>query len=145
MRITKSNTKKKYKKLLRKKLRNRRKKPTNAHLSMISRDKHRRMMEDIYEVPYHEITKEMILERRKLKRSKDKQRQKYLSQERYLEERYQISVGLKGPKRLEGESFEDFHVRRKAENGLLKEYLRGVPMMDGKCTALTPKPCINCE
>ena len=62
---------KKYKpkKLLRKKLRNRRKKPTNAHLTMISRDKHRRMMEDLYEVPYHEITKEMILERRKLKRS----------------------------------------------------------------------------
>ena len=55
-----------------------------------------------------------------------KQRQKYLSEERYLEERYQISVGLKGPKRLEGESFEDFHIRRKAENGLLKEYLRGV-------------------
>ena len=55
-----------------------------------------------------------------------KQREKYVSQERYLEERYQISVGLKGPKRLEGESFEDFHVRRKAENGLLKEYLRGV-------------------
>jgi len=61
---------KKYKpkKLLRKKLRNRRKKPTNAHLSMISRDKHKRMMEDIYEVPYSEITKEMILDRRKLKR-----------------------------------------------------------------------------
>ena len=55
-----------------------------------------------------------------------KQRQKYVSQERYLEERYQISLGLKGPKRLEGESFEDFHIRRKAENGLLKEYLRGV-------------------
>jgi len=55
-----------------------------------------------------------------------KQRQKYLSEERYLEERYQISVGLKGPKRLEGESFEDFNVRRKAENGLVKEYLRGV-------------------
>ena len=55
-----------------------------------------------------------------------KQRQKYFSQERYLEERYQISLGLKGPKRLEGESFEDFHMRRKAENGLLKEYLRGV-------------------
>ena len=54
------------------------------------------------------------------------QRQKYLSQERYLEERYQISAGLKGPKRLEGESFEDFHLRRKAENGLLREYLRGV-------------------
>ena len=55
-----------------------------------------------------------------------KQREKYLSQERYLEERYQISVGLKGPKRLEDESFEDFNVRRKAENGLLHEYLRGV-------------------
>ena len=55
-----------------------------------------------------------------------KQRQKYISQERYLEERYEISFGLKGPKRLEGESHEDFHVRRKAENGLLKEYLRGV-------------------
>ena len=55
-----------------------------------------------------------------------KERQKYISQELYLEERYQISLGLKGPKRLEGESFEDFHVRRKAENGLLHEYLRGV-------------------
>ena len=73
-----------------------------------------------------------------------KERQKYISQERYLEERYQISVGLKGPKRLEGESFEDFHTRRKAENGLLHEYLRGVWMIDGNCTALTPKPCINC-
>jgi hypothetical protein len=68
MRITKSNTKKKHKKLLRSKLSNRRKKPTNAHLAMHSRDKHRRMMENIYEVPYHEITKEMILKRRKLKR-----------------------------------------------------------------------------
>ena len=55
-----------------------------------------------------------------------KQRQKYLSQERYLEERWEISLGLKGPKRLEGESYEDFCIRRKAENGLLKEYLRGV-------------------
>ena len=55
-----------------------------------------------------------------------KERQKYISQELYLEERYQISLGLKGPKRLEGESHEDFHTRRKAENGLLKEYLRGV-------------------
>ena len=55
-----------------------------------------------------------------------KPRQKYLTQELYLQERYQISLGLKGPKRLGGESFEDFHMRRKAENGLLKEYLRGV-------------------
>ena len=64
MRITKSNTKKKHKKLLRSKLRNRRKKPTNARLAMYSRDKHRRMMEGIYDVPYHEITKEMIQNRR---------------------------------------------------------------------------------
>ena len=121
---------KKYKpkKLLRKKLRNRRKKPTNAHLSMLSRDKHRRMMENIYEVPYHEITKEMILERRKSKRSKDKpvHRQKYMSQEMYMEERWDISLGLKGPKRQKGEKYKDFQNRRKAENGLLKEYLRGV-------------------
>ena len=54
------------------------------------------------------------------------QRQKYVSQERYLEERYQISLALKGPKRLEGEEFEDYKLRMKAENGLLKEYLRGV-------------------
>ena len=59
-----------------------------------------------------------------------KQREKYVSQERYLEERYQISLGLKGPKRLENESHEDFYVRRKAENGLLKEYLRGVWVKD---------------
>ena len=32
-------------------------------------DKHRRMMEDIYEVPYSEITKEMILDRRELKKT----------------------------------------------------------------------------
>ena len=55
-----------------------------------------------------------------------KKRQKYFTQEQYLESRYQISAGLKGPKRLENESFEDYQIRRKAENGLLKEYLRGV-------------------
>ena len=55
-----------------------------------------------------------------------KQRQKHLSHERYLEEEYQISLALKGPKRLEDEKFEDYKLRMKAENGLLKEYLRGV-------------------
>ena len=55
-----------------------------------------------------------------------KQRQKHLSYERYLEERYQISLALKGPKRLEDEEFEDYKLRMKAENGLLHEYLRGV-------------------
>ena len=55
-----------------------------------------------------------------------KERQKYLTEERYLEEEYQISLALKGPKRLEGEDFEDYKLRMKAENGLLKEYLRGV-------------------
>ena len=73
-----------------------------------------------------------------------KQRQKYLSEEKYLEERYQISAGLRGPKRLEKESHEDFHLRRKAENGLIKEYRRGVWMTDGECTAVNP-PCRNCE
>ena len=73
-----------------------------------------------------------------------KERQKYLSEERYLEERYQISLGLKGSKRLEGEKFEDYKLRMKAENGLLHEYLKGVWMTDGKCTALTPEPCVNC-
>jgi len=86
---------------------------------------------------------------------KGAQRQKYLSNEIYLEEEYQISYGLKGPKRLgveslkrqkgekhkdfinrrmnEGnEEFEDYKLRMKAENGLLKEYLRGVWMKDGK-------------
>ena len=48
-----------------------------------------------------------------------------------MEEEYQISLALKGPKRLEGEDFEDYKVRMKAENGLLKEYLRGVWMKDG--------------
>jgi len=57
---------------------------------------------------------------------KGAQRQKYLSEERYLEERWDISLGLKGPKRLEGESYEKYVIRRKSENGLLKEYRRGV-------------------
>ena len=73
-----------------------------------------------------------------------KEHQKQVTQERYLEERYQISLGLKGPKRLEKESHKDFHTRRKAENGLLKEYRRGVWMTDGNCTALN-SPCRNCE
>ncbi len=33
-----------------------------------------------------------------------KPRQKYLTEERYLNERYKISTGLQGPKRLEGEA-----------------------------------------
>ena len=59
-----------------------------------------------------------------------KKRQKYVSNEVYLQERYKISAGLQGPERQEGESFEDYKVRRKAENGLLKEDLRGVWVKD---------------
>ena len=59
-----------------------------------------------------------------------KQRQKYVSQEVYLEERYKISAGLQGPERQEGESYDDYKTRRAAENGLLKEYLRGVWVKD---------------
>ena len=47
-------------------------------------------------------------------------------QENNEDPRVQISELLKGPKRLEGENFEDYKTRRRAENGLLKEYLRGV-------------------
>lgn len=53
-------------------------------------------------------------------------REKYLSREFYLAERYQISVGLKGAKRLEDETYEEYKERRTAENQLLKEYLKGV-------------------
>ena len=49
-----------------------------------------------------------------------KERQKHVTQERYLKERYQISLGLKGPKRLERESFEDFQIRRKARKWFVK-------------------------
>ncbi len=55
-----------------------------------------------------------------------KERKKYVTQEQYLEERYEISRGIQGPKRLEGESYEDYKDRLRVENGLLKEYLRGV-------------------
>lgn len=55
-----------------------------------------------------------------------KPRQKYLTEEKYLKERYKVSLGLQGPKRVEGESYEDYKIRLKAENGLVKEYLRGV-------------------
>ena len=59
-----------------------------------------------------------------------KPRQKYVSQERYLEERYQISAGLQGPKRLENEDYDDYKKRLRIEKGLLKEYLRGVWVKD---------------
>ena len=32
---------------------------------------------------------------------------------------------LKGPKRMEGETYEKFKIRRKAENQMVKQYLRG--------------------
>ena len=32
---------------------------------------------------------------------------------------------LKGPKRLKGESFEDYKIRRKKENYMTRQYLRG--------------------
>ena len=57
-------------------------------------------------------------------------RQKYVSDEQYLEERYEISRGLRGAKRLENESQDEYKTRRKAENGLVKEYLRGVWVTD---------------
>ncbi len=32
---------------------------------------------------------------------------------------------LKGPKRMEGESFEKYKIRRRAEEQMVKQYLRG--------------------
>jgi len=37
-----------------------------------------------------------------------------------------VSDMIKGPKRLEDESFEDFKIRRKAENGMVQDRLAGL-------------------
>jgi|7_EtaG_2_1085326.scaffolds.fasta_scaffold24411_3 hypothetical protein len=47
-----------------------------------------------------------------------------------FKERIKVSEMLKGPKRLEGESFEDYQIRRSAEKTLLKDYLSGVMVED---------------
>jgi|TARA_Y100001951_G_C11247115_1_gene244045 hypothetical protein len=47
-------------------------------------------------------------------------------QKPYFKERIKISEMLKGPARLEGEDFEEYQVRREAENSLTKDYLAGV-------------------
>lgn len=39
-----------------------------------------------------------------------------------------ISELLKGPKRLEGETYDEFKIRRKAEEILTKQYLKGTPV-----------------
>ena len=38
---------------------------------------------------------------------------------------FKVSEVLKGAKRLEDESYEDYKIRRKAENGLVRDYLKG--------------------
>ena len=43
-----------------------------------------------------------------------------------FKERIKVSEMIKGPKRLEDESFEDYEIRRSAEKSLLKDYLAGV-------------------
>ena len=47
-------------------------------------------------------------------------------QKPYFKERIKIGELLKGPARLEDESFEEYQVRREAENSLTKDYLAGV-------------------
>ena len=42
--------------------------------------------------------------------------------------RRKVSTLLKGEKRLENESYEEFKIRRKAEKLLLKQYLKGQPV-----------------
>jgi|TARA_B100001758_G_C18373700_1_gene592988 hypothetical protein len=43
-----------------------------------------------------------------------------------FKERIKISEMIKGPKRLEGESVEDYQIRRSSEKALVKDYLAGV-------------------
>ena len=47
-------------------------------------------------------------------------------QKPYFKERIKIGEMLQGPARLEDESYEDYHVRRSAENALTKDYLAGI-------------------
>ena len=47
-----------------------------------------------------------------------------------FKDRIKIGEMLKGPKRLDNESFEDYQIRRSAEKTLLKDYLSGVMMED---------------
>ena len=46
-------------------------------------------------------------------------------QENNEDPRVQISELLKGPKRLEGESFDEYKTRMKGENQLTRDYLKG--------------------
>ena len=39
--------------------------------------------------------------------------------------RTKVSELLKGPKRLEGESYDDYKIRQRVENGFVKDYLKG--------------------
>ncbi len=50
----------------------------------------------------------------------------YPRQRPLFKERIKVSEMLQGPKRLEGESQEDYIIRRSAEKTLLKDYLAGV-------------------
>tara|TARA_Y100001963_G_C6525158_1_gene328476 strand:- start:139 stop:333 length:195 start_codon:yes stop_codon:yes gene_type:complete len=38
---------------------------------------------------------------------------------------FKVSEVLKGAKRLENETYEEYKLRRKAENGLVRDYLKG--------------------
>ena len=51
---------------------------------------------------------------------------KYPTTKPYLDERYKVSTVLKGPKRLEDETYEEYKERIKIERSLLDDYLRGV-------------------
>ena len=47
-------------------------------------------------------------------------------QKPHFKERIKVGDMLKGPARLKDEEFEDYQVRRSAENSLTKDYLAGV-------------------
>jgi len=54
-----------------------------------------------------------------------------------FKERIKIGDMLKGPKRLDDESFEDYQIRRSVEKTLLKDYLAGVMITNNTKTAFT--------
>mgnify|MGYP006126211063 FL=1 len=47
-------------------------------------------------------------------------------QKPYFKERIKVGDMLKGPARLKDEEFEDYQVRRSAENSLTKDYMAGI-------------------
>jgi|TARA_R110002167_G_scaffold207096_1_gene411297 hypothetical protein len=57
--------------------------------------------------------------------------------------RFKVGEVLKGDKRLEDESYEDFKIRRKVEKGLVKDYLKGRFITDNKSSDGKNEPLVT--